>query len=60
MAQTTKAGATKRDRNTGSIKEGGLPKDRKTAEAGDNRRTGDLDGNRGAARAKKRGATRSY
>ena len=53
MAQTTKPGTTKRDRNTGSVKEGGLPRDRKTAEAGDNRRTVDLDGNRGAARAKK-------
>jgi hypothetical protein len=60
MAKTPAAGTTKRDRNTGSIKEGGLPKDRKTAEAGDNRRTGDLDGNRGTARPKRRGATRSY
>ena len=53
MAQTTKPGTTKRDQNTGSVKEGGLPRDRQTAEAGDNRRTVDLDGNRGAARAKK-------
>jgi hypothetical protein len=50
---TSKAGATKRDRNSGSIKDGGLPKGRKTAEAGDNRRRGDLDGNRAAARPAK-------
>lgn len=55
MAQTSKAGATKRDSNTGSIKEGGLPKDKKTAEAGDNRRGGDVDGNRTAARPPKTG-----
>jgi hypothetical protein len=52
MAQT-RDGATKRDRNSGAVKEGGLPKDKKTAKAGDNRRSGDLDGNRGAASAKK-------
>ena len=51
MAQTNKAGTTKRSQ-TGSIKEGGLPKDRKTAETGDNRRRGDLDGNRAATRPK--------
>ena len=50
---TTSKGATKRDSNTGSIKEGGLPKDKKTAEAGDNRRRGDLDGNRTAAKTEK-------
>jgi hypothetical protein len=44
---------TKRDRNTGSIKEGGLPKDKKTAASGDNRRRGDLDGNRTAAKGAK-------
>lgn len=54
MARTSKAGATRRDPNTGSIKEGGLPKDRKTAEAGDNRRGPDVDGNRAAARPKPR------
>ena len=54
MANTNKAGATKRDPNNASIKEGDLPKDRQAAEAGDNRRTGDLDGNRAAARPKPR------
>jgi hypothetical protein len=53
MANTSK-GATRRDPNNESIKEGGLPKDRKTAEAGDNRRGGDVDGNRGSARPKPR------
>ena len=53
MAKQIRDGATKRERNTGSIKEGGLPKDQKTAKAGDNRRAGDLDGNRDAAAAKK-------
>jgi hypothetical protein len=53
MAQQTKAGTTKRDRNSGAVKEGGLPKDKETAAAGDNRRGGDVDGNRGAAGAKK-------
>ena len=52
MTQTNK-GATKRDSNTDSIKEGGLPKDKSTAEAGDNRRAGDVDGNRTAAKKKK-------
>jgi hypothetical protein len=51
MAQTNKAGTTKRSQ-TGSIKEGGLPKDRKTAEGGDNRRGSDADGNRAARRPK--------
>lgn len=46
MKQPSKPGATKRDPRTGSIKEGGLPKDSKTARAGDNRRAGDVDGNR--------------
>ena len=54
MTQSNKAGTTKRDSNTDSIKEGGLPKDKKTADAGDNRRSGDLDGNRTAAHAKKK------
>ena len=45
-------GTTKRDSNDGEVKEGGLPKDKKTAEAGDNRGTGDLDGNRTAPPAK--------
>jgi hypothetical protein len=53
MAKTNKAGATKRDTNTGSVKEGGLPKDRNTAKTGDNRRGGDVDGNRTAATAKR-------
>ena len=53
MAQTNKAGTTKRSQ-TGSIKEGGLPKDRKTAEAGDNRGRGDVDGNRAATQPKVR------
>ena len=46
-------GATNRDTETQSVKEGGLPKDGKTAKAGDNRRAGDLDGNRDAAPVKK-------
>ncbi|HUQ89114.1 MAG TPA: hypothetical protein VM096_16265 [Vicinamibacterales bacterium] len=54
MTQNNKAGATKRDSNTDSIKEGGLPQDKKTADAGDNRRNGDLDGNRTAPKEKKR------
>jgi hypothetical protein len=53
MAQTNKAGTTKHSQ-TGSIKEGGLPKDRKTAEGGDNRRGSDVDGNRAAPPAKTR------
>ena len=39
-------GTTKRDGNDGEVREGGLPKDKKTAESGDNRRKGDEDGNR--------------
>ena len=54
MATSSKAGATRRDSNTDSIKEGGLPKSGKTAAAGDNRRTKDVDGNRAAARLKPR------
>jgi len=54
MAKTSKAGATRRDANDESIKEGGLPKDRNTAETGDNRRSGDVDGNRASARPKPR------
>ena len=46
MAQQKREGTTKRDANDGKVKEGGLPKDKKTAESGDNRRNGDLDGNR--------------
>jgi hypothetical protein len=53
MTQSNKASATRRDANTASIKEGGLPKDAPTARSGDNRRGGDLDGNRRAAKAKK-------
>ena len=53
MTQTNKA-ATKRDSNTDSIKEGGLPKDKTTSEAGDNRRGHDVDGNRAAGQAKKK------
>jgi hypothetical protein len=41
---------TKRDPETDAVQEGGLPKDRKTAEAGDNRSAGDLDGNTNAAK----------
>ena len=49
MAEQNKEGATKRDHNDEDvIHEGGLPKDHKTANAGDNRGTGDLDGNRTA------------
>ena len=57
MATSRPGTTTKRDSNTGSIKEGGLPKDKQTAEAGDNRRRGDLDGNKTAARPAK--STRS-
>ena len=53
MANQTREGTTKRDVNDGEVKEGGLPKDQKTAESGDNRTTGDLDGNRTAPPAKK-------
>jgi hypothetical protein len=54
MTVRNKAGATRRDSNTAAIKEGGLPKDKKTADAGDSRRRGDLDGNRTAPPAKKK------
>jgi len=54
MTQSNKGGATKRDPQTESIKEGGLPKDKNTAEAGDNRRGHDVDGNRTAGKAKKK------
>ena len=40
---------TKRETNRDNIREGGLPKDRSSAEAGDNRRLGDQDGNQHAA-----------
>jgi hypothetical protein len=53
MADQHREGTTKRDPNDDVVKEGGLPKDQKTAEAGDNRRNGDLDGNRTAPPAKK-------
>ena len=53
MAQHNREGTT-RDGNDGEVKEGGLPKDKNTAESGDNRRNGDLDGNRTAPPAKKR------
>jgi hypothetical protein len=54
MATERRDGTTKRDTNADVIQEGGLPKDQKTAESGDNRRNGDLDGNRTAPAAKKR------
>ena len=54
MANQNREGTTKRDANDGAVKEGGLPKDKKTAESGDNRRNGDLDGNRTAPPAKKK------
>ena len=41
---------TKRDSETDVVQEGGLPKDRQSAEAGDNRRAGDTDGNAHAAK----------
>jgi hypothetical protein len=44
---------TKRDSNRDIIQEGGLPKDQKSAEAGDNRRAGDQDGNHHASTPKK-------
>ena len=53
MANERREGTTKRDSNDDTVKEGGLPKDKKTAESGDNRTTGDLDGNRTAPPAKK-------
>jgi hypothetical protein len=53
MPPTNTAG-TRRDGNDGEVKEGGLPQEKNTAESGDNRRNGDLDGNRTAPPAKKR------
>jgi hypothetical protein len=47
------AKTTRRDANRDSIHEGGLPKDRKSAEDGDNRRLGDQDGNHHAATPKR-------
>jgi hypothetical protein len=50
MKQSNDAKTTKRDSNRDIIQEGGLPKDKETAEAGDNRGTnGDVDGNAHAA-----------
>ena len=43
---------SRRDGNRDTIHEGGLPKDRKSAEDGDNRRLGDQDGNHHAATLK--------
>ena len=37
-------------RGADTRKEGELPKDHKTAQTGDNRRAGDLDGNRAAGK----------
>ena len=54
MAKTDNSKTTTRDSNRGNIKEGGLPKDKKSAEAGDNRRLDDQDGNHHAARPKPR------
>ena len=50
MKQRNDAATTKRDSNRDIIQEGGLPKDQKTAEAGDNRKKGDVDGNAHAAK----------
>jgi hypothetical protein len=55
MAKTGNPKTTTRDANRGNIKEGGLPKDKTSAEAGDNRRLDDQDGNHDAARPKPRG-----
>lgn len=52
MANSTDRKTTKRDSNRDNIQEGGLPKDKKAAEAGDNRRLGDQDGNHHAAAGK--------
>ena len=52
MAKATGTETTKRDSNSEVVQEGGLPKDKKSAEAGDNRRLGDQDGNHHAARPK--------
>jgi hypothetical protein len=53
MARTDDDKTTKRDTNRDIIQEGGLPKDKQAAEAGDNRRLGDHDGNHHAATPKK-------
>jgi hypothetical protein len=50
MKQSNDAKTTKRDSNRDIIQEGGLPKDKGTAEAGDNRGKGDDDGNAHAAK----------
>ena len=52
MAKSSDTKTTQRDSNRDIIQEGGLPKDKKTAEAGDNRRLGDQDGNHHAATPK--------
>ena len=44
---------TKRESNRDNIREGGLPKNKKSAEDGDNRRMGDHDGNHEAATPKR-------
>jgi hypothetical protein len=44
---------TTRDPNSDTIKEGGLPKDRESAEAGDNRGLGDQDGNHHVVKPKR-------
>ena len=54
MAKTDNTKTTKRDTNRDNIQEGGLPKDQKSAESGDNRQLGDQDGNHHAARPKPR------
>ena len=53
MAKSNDAKTTKRDSNSGAVQEGGLPKDKASAEAGDNRRLADQDGNHHAAKPKK-------
>lgn len=45
MAKRNDDATTKRGSNTDVIQEGGLPKDKQSAETGDNRRKGDDDGN---------------
>ena len=53
MPNSTDRKTTKRDSNRDNIQEGGLPKDKESAEAGDNRRLGDQDGNHHAATPKR-------
>ena len=48
----TDSKTTERDPETDAVQEGGLPKDKQSAEAGDNRRAGDTDGNAHAAKPK--------